>query len=166
MDIEEGAHGLHQLDFSLSGLASPAVVTIELATAAEAEMELLVSMPCVQIGAAFGGHQMQILEMKLQPRRIQFQVANPPPILPISLQVTGGHGFLFGRLQVTETVQATISTAAEQVRIVGPGYWAVPVLAPSPARAVATVREIALIVDQSNPASNARRSEIGAIEAQ
>jgi hypothetical protein len=136
--MDNGDVRLHrqELSFVLSGLASPASVRIELYSDAEAEIAMFASIPCIQLGASYSSHPSQILELILQPHRIQLQIADAPPSLPVSLQVICGGSFLFGSLYVTETVQTTISTSAERVRIIGPGYWAVPVIVPTPARPV------------------------------
>jgi hypothetical protein len=69
---------------------------------------------------------MVIRDMFIQPRRIQFEVLDPPPQLPVSLQIACNGDFVFGWLQVPENIQTSIATAAQRIRIVGPSYWAVP----------------------------------------
>ena len=49
-------------------------------------------------------------------------------MLPISLSIMCPGPFVYGWLLVPETVQTVVSTVVEQIRFVGPGYWALPLL--------------------------------------
>lgn len=87
---------------------------------------MLAAMPTIRIGANYVSSAIIINNLVIQPRRLQFEVASPPALLPIELQVLCRGPFVFGWLLVPETVQTVIATAAQQIRIVGPSYWAVP----------------------------------------
>lgn len=115
----------HQLDFTLYSLPAT-TVRIDFPVAAEAEIMMLAAMPTIRIGANYVASAIVINSLVIQPRRLQFEIANPPALLPIALQVLCRGPFVFGWLRVPETVQTVIATAAQQIRIVGPSYWAVP----------------------------------------
>jgi hypothetical protein len=115
----------HQLDFVLHGL-SPGTVRIEFPATAEAENVMLTTMPSILLGASYADSPALISNLSVQPSRIQFDVASPPALLPVTLQVRCNSPFIFGWLQVPETIQTTIATVMEQIRIVGPSYWALP----------------------------------------
>jgi len=127
---------LHQIDFMLYNLPET-TVRIDFPVAAVAEIMMLAAMPSVRIGANYIASAIVINNLLIQPRRLQFEVANTPALLPITLQILCRGPFVFGWLRVPETVQTVIATAAQQIRIVGPSYWAVPLgpgaVAPEPA---------------------------------
>nr|WP_294814481.1 hypothetical protein [uncultured Sphingomonas sp.] len=115
----------HQLDFVLHDLSS-GTVRIEFPATAEAENVMLTTMPAIQLGASYVGWPVLISNLFLQPRRIQFDVTNPPALLPVTLQIRCNGPFIFGLLQVPENIQTTIATVMERIRIVGTSYWALP----------------------------------------
>jgi hypothetical protein len=115
----------HQLDFVLHNLPS-GTVRIEFPATAGAENVMLTTMPAIQLGASYVDSPVLISNLFLQPRRIQFDVASPPALLPVTLQVRCNSPFIFGWLQVPENIQTTIGTVVERIRIVGTSYWALP----------------------------------------
>ncbi|HEY4940850.1 MAG TPA: hypothetical protein VII56_05435 [Rhizomicrobium sp.] len=115
----------HQLDFTLYDLPAT-TVRIDFPAAAGAENMMLTAMPMIQLGASYTNAPIIINNLSLQPRRIQFEIASPPSLLPITLQIACSGAFVFGWLQVPESVQTAIATVAQRIRIVGPGYWALP----------------------------------------
>jgi hypothetical protein len=115
----------HQLDFTLHNLPSTAV-RIDFPVASGAEILLLTSIPTVRLGASYSDTPVLISNIFLQPQRIQFDITSPPPVLPITLQIKCNQAFVFGWLQVPENIQTSIATVVEQIRIIGPSYWALP----------------------------------------
>lgn len=115
----------HQIDFILYNLP-PSTVSINLATTAGAENFMLTSIPMVRVGAAYIENQTQISNLYIRPRRIEMEIDTAPALLPLSLQITSRDPFVYGWLQVPEGVQTSIATAVQRIRIIGPGYWALP----------------------------------------
>jgi hypothetical protein len=115
----------HQLEFVLFDLPST-TVRIDFPTSASAENLMLMAMPSIQIGASYSAPALVVSNLFIQPRRLQFTIANPPAQLPITLQIACPGPFVFGWLQVPENVQTAIATVAQRLRIVGPSYWALP----------------------------------------
>lgn len=119
----------HQLNFTLYNLPAT-TVRIDFPSAAGAETMMWTSMPTIQLGASYTNTPVVINNLFIQPRRIEFEIASPPSQLPIALQIESGSQFVFGWLLVPESVQTVIATVAQRIRIVGPGYWALPLWQP------------------------------------
>ncbi|HXC55138.1 MAG TPA: hypothetical protein VNU97_07580 [Rhizomicrobium sp.] len=125
MDADGNQTLRHQLDFTLYNLPST-TIRIDFPTAAGAENILLTAMPTIRLGASYTPSPVTVSNLFVQPRRIECEISNAPSLLPISLQITCGGPFVFGWLLVPESVQTVIATAVQRIRIVGPGYWALP----------------------------------------
>lgn len=115
----------HRLNFTFYDLPAT-TVRIDFPAASGAETMMLASIPAIQIGASYMESGLVINNLLIQPRRIQFEIASAPALLPITLQIACPGPFVFGWLLVPGIAQTGIATAAQQVRIVGPGYWALP----------------------------------------
>jgi hypothetical protein len=113
----------HQLDFKLYNLV-PTTVRIDFPILEDADM--MSGLPAIQFGAGYTDSPVSISSLRVQSRRIQFEIAHAPSLLPISLKITCPGPFVYGWLLVPETVQTVIATVVEQIRFVGPGYWALP----------------------------------------
>lgn len=113
----------HQLDFTFYNLV-PTTVRIYFPILEGADMTSGPLM--VQIGAGYVDSALSIRNLLIQPRRIQFEIAQAPSLLPISLKIICPGAFVYGWLLVPATVQTVIATVVEQIRFVGPGYWALP----------------------------------------
>jgi len=120
----------HQLDFALYDLG-PTTVRIDFPFASGAEASMVTEMPVIRFGASYDDSGIGINNLLIQPRRIQFEITKAPPLLPISLQISCDAAFVFGWLLVPENIQTAIRTVAQQIRIVGPGYWALPLAQPT-----------------------------------
>lgn len=113
----------HQLDFKLYNLP-PTTVRIDFPILEGADMAS--GLPAIQIGAGYTDAQLSVSNLLIQTRRIQFEIVRAPSLLPISLGILCPSPFVYGWLLVPEAVQTVISTVVEQIRFVGPGYWALP----------------------------------------
>ena len=127
MDSGENDLPVVQLNFALLGLSGRETVVLRLPDASGASLAMLTDRSSFEIGVIYGDAAFSISELVLQPQRLFFTVTGAPPRLPLILRVRAPGPFLYGSLQVGETVETIVSTAAERVRILGPGYWAVPV---------------------------------------
>ena len=150
----------HQLDFLLYDLPAT-TVRIDFPAEAGAELLLHFVVATVQIGAGYMPSALGINSLSIQPRRIQFEIASPPPVLPVSLRIACPGGFTFGWLQVPETVQTVIATTSERIRIVGPSYWALP-LDEGLALPEITRRPASRAESGSKPPSASAREEVAA----
>jgi hypothetical protein len=128
----------HQLDFKLYHLV-PTTVRIDFPVLESAD--LTSDLPTIRIGASYTDSQLSISNLRVQRRRIQFEVARAPSLLPISLRIACPAPFVYGWLLVPETVQTVIATVVEQIRFVGPGYWALPLLSADETEAAPTFIE-------------------------
>lgn len=129
MAVENNAL-LHALDLTFFDLPSSASIRLEFPIEAGAVIPMAVTTPSVRLGASFGDGEMTIGSFSIGPRRIEFDIENAPAKLPLVLQVICSAPFLHGWLQVPGNVQALIGTAAQRIRFVGPGYWALPLVQP------------------------------------
>jgi hypothetical protein len=120
----------HALDITFFGLPATASVRIDFPIAAGAEIPMSTSSPAVRLGASYSGAAMTVSSFSLTPRRLQFDLENAPASLPLLLHIESRSAFVQGWLQVPEDVQTLIVTAAQRIRFVGPGYWAVPLIQP------------------------------------
>ena len=123
MAADDDSQRQHQLDFRLYNL-TPTMVRIDFPILERAEMTA--GLPMIQFGAGYTDSPVSISNLLIQSRRIQFEIVRAPALLPISLTITCPGPFVYGWLLVPETVQTVVSTAVEQIRFVGPGYWALP----------------------------------------
>jgi hypothetical protein len=115
----------HQLDFKLYNL-TPTTVRIDFPILEGVDMAP--DLPMIQFGAGYSDSLMSIRSLVIQSRRIQFEIVSAPALLPISLKIACPTPFVYGWLLVPETVQSVVATVVEQIRFVGPGYWALPLL--------------------------------------
>jgi len=115
----------HQLDFKLYNLV-PTTVRIDFPAIEGTDMTS--GLPMIQIGACYTDSPLSISNLQLHPRRIQFEIASAPALLPVSLKIRCPGPFVYGWLLVPASVQTVIATVVEQIRFVGPGYWALPLL--------------------------------------
>ena len=120
----------HALDITFFGLPATASVRIDFPIAAGAEIPMSTSTPVVRLGASYGGGAIGMRNFSITPRRLQFDLENAPASLPLLLHILSRNAFAYGWLQVPEDVQTLIVTAAQRIRFVGPGYWAVPLIQP------------------------------------
>ncbi|MDQ0252259.1 hypothetical protein J2W22_004347 [Sphingomonas kyeonggiensis] len=130
MAAENSASLQHALDLTFYDLPSSASIRLEFPIETGAVIPVLVATPSVRLGASYGGGEMVIRGLSIQPRRIEFDIENAPATLPLLVHVLCSGPFLHGWLQVPGNVQASIATAAQRIRFVGPGYWAVPLIQP------------------------------------
>jgi hypothetical protein len=114
----------HQLDFKFYNLVPPTMVRIYFPNLEDAD--LTSALPMIQLGAGYTDSPVSISNLLVQSQRIQFEIVSAPSLLPISLKITCPGPFVYGWLLVTANVQTVIATQVEQIRVVGPGYWALP----------------------------------------
>lgn len=148
----------HALDITFFGLPSTASVRIDLPIAAGAEIPMSTSTPAVHLGARYSGGAMTVSSFSLTPRRLQFDLENAPASLPLLLHIQSRSAFVQGWLQVPEGVQTLIVTAAQRIRFVGPGYWAVPLIQAEGRSAAAPKPAPAPRPAPATPASRSSRS--------
>ena len=153
-DDRERFQSRQELSVALAGLPSPASVTLDLSRAASSAVTMLRAMPSIRIDSGAGAAPAAVTAIRLQPQRIEIEVVSAPPVLVITLQVACDGPFLFGWLHVPEETFATIATSVERLRIVGPGYWAVPVWEPArpPGGAPVLAEEVPVITHQRQTA--------------
>jgi hypothetical protein len=125
----------HALDLTFFGLPATASVRLDFPIASDAEIPLSASVPAVLLGARYAGGAMGMRSFSITPRRLQFELENAPDSLPLLVHIQSRSAFVHGWLQVPEGVQTLIATAAQRIRFVGPGYWAVPLIQPEAPRA-------------------------------
>lgn len=130
MAAENGALLQHALDLTFYDLPSSASIRLDLPIETGALIPMAVATPSVRLGASYGDGEMTIGRFSLGPRRIEFDIENAPAKLPLCIQVLCNAPFLHGWLQVPGDVQVSVGTAAQRIRFVGPGYWAVPLIQP------------------------------------
>lgn len=127
MAATENSESIYKIHFTLVGIGGSNTIRLDFPNEARTRIALMRQESAFQLGAPFGDSGFVINELVLQPQRLLFTVSGAPAELPLMLRVTGPGPFLFGWLQVPDSAQTIIATAAERVRIMGPGYWAVPV---------------------------------------
>ena len=127
MDSDELSAPICALNFTFVGLSGQETVVIHLPDTSGASLALSANRPAIELGVGYGDAAFSVSELVLQPRRLFFTVAGAPARLPVVLRVRAPGPFLFGSLQVGQNVETVVSTAAERLRILGPGFWAVPV---------------------------------------
>lgn len=128
MAAEDSALSQHALDMTFYDLPSSASVRIDFPIETGALIPIPVATPAVRLGAGYGGGEMAIRGLSIQPRRIEFDIENAPATLPLVVHILCGGPFVHGWLQVPGNVQVSIATSAQRIRFVGPGYWAVPLI--------------------------------------
>ncbi len=147
MAAENSALLQHALDITFYDLPSSASIRLDFPIETGAAIPMLRATPSVRLGASYGGGEMAIRGLSIQPRRIEFDVENAPATLPLLVHILCGGRFIHGWVQVPGDVQVSIATSVQRIRFVGAGYWAVPLTQveaegkpaarPAPARAPA-----------------------------
>ncbi|MBX9814086.1 MAG: hypothetical protein A4S12_13925 [Proteobacteria bacterium SG_bin5] len=135
MADEQSEYKIHSVKFTFIDLAVSNDIQIEISEYCDASVATMIEYPVFELGAAFQTAALSVSELVLRPRRIYFTVANPPARLPMQLRIMTRAPIIFGRLHVPDKAQTEIATMIERVRLMGPGYWAVPVLPPAGAAA-------------------------------
>lgn len=143
MSAEYPALTRHIINITFHDLPSTAPVRIDFPIDTDAIVPMSLSTPTLSLGASYGGGAMTLSALSLTPRRIQFNLEDAPASLPLTVGLVSNSAFLFGWLQVPGGVQTTIASAVEQIRFVGPGYWAVPLIVAEPVAARASGRAAA-----------------------
>ncbi len=126
MAAENNALLQHALDLTFYGLPSSASVRLDFPIETGAIIPMPRATPSVRLGASYGGGEMAIRGLSIQPRRIEFDIENAPATLPLLVHILCGGRFIHGWVQVPGDVQVSIATSVQRIRFVGAGYWAVP----------------------------------------
>jgi hypothetical protein len=115
------------LTLRMEGLPTQGTVILEFSPLLpNAQIYLPPDSPCLQLDTQTLGTPVLLQYVQLQPRRLQLDLADSPDTLVVALAVTCDQPFLYGWLQVLDSVRTALSTHVETVKLQGSSFWALP----------------------------------------